>query len=207
MDVVLRSLLVALALVLAGALVFGRMRRGPHLASAEKPAPAVAPAPSDPLVRPGAHALTALFPALDVGGRRWGYIDASGAFVIAPQYASAGEFSDDLAFVVRATDGRLVAIDKNNHERLELVNPSPTGWLAPEGGFQEGFALVVLQGTGTGNRYTYVDARGVLLGPPRFWPARPSSSCMSTAGSMMICRLWTMTLCAAASQPCIALLP
>jgi hypothetical protein len=130
--------------------------------------------PVAPLVLPGDHSLTPLFPALDEKVSSWGFINDKGTFVIAPQYAGADAFSEGLAFV-HTTDGRQLCIDKNNREQFDLRNPLPTGWIVPEVGFREGFALLIVQGTGEGNRYTYVDRTGRLLGPPRFFPARSFS--------------------------------
>ena len=137
-------------------------------AAAQAAPPPAAPAPAEPLVAPGDHTGTPLFPALDEKRKRWGYIDAGGRFLLAPQYAGAFPFSEGLAFAWTADDGRLVCIDAQNRERFTLTNPLPHGWIVPEGGFRGGRARVVVQGTGSGNRSTYVDTRGALLGPPRF---------------------------------------
>jgi len=61
-----------------------------------------------------------LYPAYQVeeGVRRWGYIDGSGSFVIAPQFDAAEEFgADGLAVVIR--DGGSALIDRSG----QLVQP------------------------------------------------------------------------------------
>lgn len=165
------SVIVVATVVLAVALLLV-VRRGAAQPASSPPPP---PPPEAPKVLPGDHSATPLFPALDPGQKLWGFIDTTGRFVIAPQYSSAEPFSEGLAFIVAAGGHSLECIDKNNRRAFTLKNPSPTGWLAVEGGFHEGFALVVLQASGTANRYTFVDRAGVLLGPPRFWPARAFS--------------------------------
>lgn len=156
----------ALLVAAVTALLLGRR-------AAAQPAPTPAPpAPPEPDVLPGDHRATALFPAPGDDDRRWGYIDVTGRFVIAPRWTFAKGFSEGLAFVGDPATGRTRCIDKNNQVVFDFPEPPPTGWLGPEGGFREGLALVIHQGTAVGNRYTYIDRAGKLLGPPRFYPAQ-----------------------------------
>jgi WG repeat protein len=172
------ALVAALAALLVVVAALAWRRAGGQAASAQEPQRPPPPLPTPPpppapKVLPGDHTGKPLFPAVDPARKLWGYIDVAGVFVIAPQYSAAEPFSEGLAFVVDSADGRLIAIDANNREQFALANPLPTGWIAPEGGFCGGRALVVVQGTAKGSRYTYVKPTGELLGPPRFWPAHP----------------------------------
>lgn len=76
----------------------------------------------------------ALFPAADER-RLWGYIDATGNFVIEPRYQRADRFAEDLAYV---WDGESSSfIGPEGEVRFTLPSPKPGSWFSAEGVFSE----------------------------------------------------------------------
>jgi hypothetical protein len=94
---------------------------------------------------------------------KWGWIDTAGAWVIAPQFDEAGDFSEGLA---------AVAVD----EKWGYIDFNGTMIIQPQFGdaeeFSEGYAAVVSEETW---QKGYVNMRGEMVIPARFesaWPFR-----------------------------------
>jgi hypothetical protein len=93
-------------------------------------------------------------------GRRWGYIDASGKFMIKPQFRTAEAFSEGLAAV--QIGEKWGFIDKNG---TIVINPE---YLAV-GRFSEGLAWVRVCGQHDGSYtcpYGYIDRQGKMVIAP-----------------------------------------
>ena len=77
--------------------------------------------------------------ALEGQGQLYGYINASGSFVIPPQYAEAGPFRDGLA---------AVAVGDLLHRKYGFIAPSGKFVITPQyddvGWFSEGLASITL---------------------------------------------------------------
>ena len=95
---------------------------------------------------------------------QWGYIGKDGAFVLEPQYESAGDFSGGLACV--AVGDRHGYIDKTGRWVIELPDGTVprTDWSA----FSAGLAAVW-----QGDKAGYIDRHGTMVIAPRFFDARP----------------------------------
>jgi hypothetical protein len=80
-----------------------------------------------------------LFPATmkEIGGNKWGYIDAKGKFILAPSFEHAGDFQDNGLAIVQLMD-RTGVIDANGYfivkPKYDSINP-----------FSEGRATVIDQ--------------------------------------------------------------
>lgn len=136
-----------------------------------------------------------LYPAYQMmpGGKRWGYVDRTGSFVIAPQFASAERFQPDgLASISQGdrsglintkgelvhsgtgiylsrTTGGAIFLDGDSGSRLLDTSGSvlfEADWFA--GDFSDGLALFHKDG-----RYGYVDSTGRVVIEPTFASADP----------------------------------
>lgn len=96
---------------------------------------------------PDGDEMVGLFPVMS--GEQWGYMDVTGAMVIAPQFVFAGEFSEGLAPVVVDPDRGLYGyIDETG---AQVIAPR----FSEAYPFQEGLALVVEKTT-----RTFIDKTG-----------------------------------------------
>ena len=95
---------------------------------------------------------------------QWGYIGKDGAFVLEPQYESAGDFSEGRACV--AVGDKHGYIDKTGRWVLELPKGTVarTDWSA----FSAGLAAVW-----QGEKAGYIDRHGTMVIAPQFFDARP----------------------------------
>ena len=98
---------------------------------------------------PFSHGLAAV-----QSGGKWGFIDATGKFVIAPLYEAAGSFSSGLAPVRR--DGLWGYVDAEGHIKI------PPRYIYAEE-FSEGLAAVEVRG-----RIGFIDTKGHTAIEPRF---------------------------------------
>ncbi len=96
---------------------------------------------------------------------KYGYRDASGAFVIAPQFDYAGEFCEGLAVVGvgKFPDTKWGYINRQGH----IVIPAQ---FAGAHDFSEGMAAV-----SAGGKLGYIDRTGKLVVPPQFDEAQKFS--------------------------------
>ena len=104
-----------------------------------------------------------LYPAKNADGD-WGFIDATGAWVVQPQYEWVASFSEDLAAVLGDQYG-FIARDGAVAIPLEFSGVDS---------FSEGLAAVFLTGQ-NGNRWGYIDQTGAVVIEPRFNAAEPFS--------------------------------
>lgn len=107
---------------------------------------------------------------------RYGYIDKTGKTIIAPQFTSAGRFSEGLAPVT--TESRQGYIDRTGKMVLELKYPVL-------GEFSEGMASVgiITKVSESDNdiKYGYIDRTGKLVIPLKFFVARNFSQGLAIA--------------------------
>jgi hypothetical protein len=109
-----------------------------------------------------------LYPVRAANGN-WGFIDATGAYVIAPTYEGAGEFSDGVAYVYQWSGDRRINGIVNARGVFTAI---PTNDYGVE--FHEGLARI--QGAVEGDRaFGFVDKAGRVVIAPRFWDAGPFS--------------------------------
>ncbi len=106
-----------------------------------------------------------LFPVAKDG--QWGYIDASGAIVITPQFDSADEFRDVLARAV--SQGKVVFVDPSGQIVLrpeyQIVNEFSEGLAAVNNGEKRIPNLGLVSEPG---RWGYIDKTGKLAIPMKF---------------------------------------
>src|ERR1700733_396100 len=137
----LRSPAIGNAAVLLAALLLGACGSGTsRLPTGES-------ASSSPALRP-----------LQGQGQLYGYINASGSFVIPPQYAEAGPFRDGLA---------AVAVGDLLHRKYGFIAPSGKFVISPQyddvGWFSEGLASITMA-----HLVGFIDKQGGLIIAPRF---------------------------------------
>jgi WG containing repeat len=92
---------------------------------------------------------------------RWGFIDLTGKFVIAPQFNNVGSFSEGLS------TAQLPSPDGVSRLNYGYINQKGEFVIAPQFGdaqpFSEGLAAVEMSGT-----YGYIDKSGKVIIPPQF---------------------------------------
>ena len=98
--------------------------------------------------------LTKLYPAMDASGESWGYINASGVFVIAPYFDYAANFSCGAALVIMNDEYKFV--DKNGSflsaPSFDLADP-----------FYYNYSTVYMDGN-----YGFMNNKGVMTIHPYF---------------------------------------
>ncbi len=138
-----------------------------------------------------------------LSGNNAGYINSSGSFVISPQYADAGAFSEGLAAV--QIDSKWGYIDAKGsiviaaafdaagkfsgqralvelHGKHGFIDPSGRFILEPQffdeaGSYREGLALIRMNGL-----YGFLNTDGKFAIEPQFHDARPFSEGLAAAG-------------------------
>lgn len=129
-------------------------------------------------------------------GRRWGYVDLAGRFVVVPRFQSAAEFNDGVARVVVwdtarcgnrsytnedapvfVLDGSGVGCEYTNR-RFGFINRAGEFLVAPQyldaGDFSEGLANIRIDDSG-GPRWGFIDRTGKAVIAPRFTAVLPFS--------------------------------
>jgi len=96
-------------------------------------------------------------------GGKWGFIDQSGAWAIAPQYRQAFSFSEGLA-PVALPDRHWAFIDKHNQVVVRVRED-----LIVTSGFSEGIAAVAKDNNGTpGDLFGFIDRTGKVIAEPQY---------------------------------------
>ncbi len=92
-----------------------------------------------------------------VVAQKVGYVDRQLRWVIPPQYAQAGRFSEGLAAVLYSAENRVIYIDKKGAEVFTLDNVSAAGPM------RAGFAYFVRSG-----RFGIINKQGEITTPPSY---------------------------------------
>jgi hypothetical protein len=100
----------------------------------------------------------------------WGFIDASGEFVITPQFSDVSRFSNGLAPSARCTSNR----SERHRRQYGYINHAGDFVIQPQFAyahpFSEGLAAVKVNDDvdGLGGKWGYIDTNGQFVIPPQF---------------------------------------